>query len=315
MSKFVILLSGFRSPQISGLCDLFPEVEFRPFEEDGLPEGHADALVSLTQDALDAVFRPEVLDRCPGLRWVHASSAGIDDYLPYLSDVSFTLTCGKILQGPAVADHAMTLLLALTRRLPWILRGKRPAEMPRPTELRGKKALVIGYGGIGMGIAERAAAFGMRVNCVTEINMPLVSFVDHVYFAHEFLEAVPEADVVLVAAPLTKISRAMLDREALSRMKQTAYLINVSRGPIIDTDALVEELRRGRFEGVGLDVTDPEPLPDHHPLRQFDRVLITPHYAGTTTTLQRRFELIETNLRRFIDGRPLINVVDKKLGF
>jgi len=311
----LILLAGFWENQVADMRERFPDADFKAVENENISEYSADALVSLTQTALDSLFTPSVLERCGSLRWVHASSAGIDEYLPHLDDTPFVLTCGRILQGPPVADHAMALLLALTRRLPWAIRGVGPADMPRPTELNGKQALVIGLGGIGMGIAERAAAFGMRVNAVTENNAPILSFVDNMYFSEHLVDCLPTADVVFISAPLTPVTHKTFSTAAFAAMKDTAYLINVSRGPIVDTDALVAALDADRFEGVGFDVTDPEPLPDDHPLKAFERVLITPHYAGTTTNHQRRFELIDTNIRRFINGHPLVNTVDKTLGF
>jgi phosphoglycerate dehydrogenase-like enzyme len=155
----------------------------------------------------------------------------------------------------------------------------------------------------------------MRVDAVTENLMPLVSFVDRVFLSDELSVALADADVVFIAAPETPASRRLIDHDALAAMKDSAYLINVSRGAIVDLDALIETLEKGRLEAVGLDVTDPEPLPANHPIFGFDRVLITPHYAGITTQHTRRFDLIYTNVRRFLAGLPLVNVVDKHLGY
>ena len=315
MSKKKIALSGFWDNQIKEISGQFPEISFQSVDDGELVLSNPDALVSLTESALDELFVPDVLDKCTSLRWVHASSAGFERYVPYLPNVNFTLTCGRIINGPNVADHGMALLLALTRRLPWFIRGAGKNDVLRPTELRGKRALVIGLGGIGMCLAERCAAFGMRVDAITEIIMPLVSFVDRVFLRDQLTEPVSEADVVFIAAPRTPATEKMIDREVLSMMKDSAYLINLSRGSLINLDDLVETLESGRLEGVGLDVTDPEPLSDNHPLHSFDRVLITPHVAGITTNKSRRFELIQTNIRRFSRGMPLVNVVDKNLGF
>jgi phosphoglycerate dehydrogenase-like enzyme len=310
-----IALSGFWDNQIEDLSKLFPKIEFQSIEGQDIANYNPDALVSLTESALDQVFVPEVFNQCSSLQWVHASSAGIDNYLDQLKKVNFTLTCGKVIQGPNVADHGMALLLALTRRLPWFFRGDEKSDVPRPTELLGKRALIIGLGGIGMCLAERCAAFGMEVDAVTEDLMPLVSFINDVYLQDQLLEALPKADVVLIAAPKTLATANMINEEALSVMKESAYLINVSRGSIVDLNALVKTLEANRLEAVGLDVTDPEPLPGNHPLRSFDRVLITPHVAGVTTSHARRFELIRNNIRRFANGMPLVNVVDKNFGY
>lgn len=309
-----ILLNGFWDNQVADLARRFPAVDFVAAEGD-LAGHRADALVSLTQSALDELFRPDVLDRCDSLRWVHASQAGIDDYLPHLPGIRFTFTCGKVICGPNVADHGMALLLALTRRLPWVLKGVPPGKAPRPTELYGKRAVVVGLGGIGMLLAERCAAFGMGVEAVTQVLMPMVSFIGRVWRPDQLLDALAGADVVLVAAPGTHAAKGLIGRDALAAMKDDAYLINVSRGTLVDIDALTEAVAAGRLAGVGLDVTDPEPLPDDHPLFKAERVLVTPHYAGMTTSHARRFELIEHNIHLFLRGEPLLNVVDPKLGY
>jgi phosphoglycerate dehydrogenase-like enzyme len=313
--SFKIALSGFWENQIEDLSKQFPEIKFKSIEGKEIADFNPDALISLTESALDELFVPEVLEQCTSLRWVHASSAGIDRYLDQLKNISFALTCGKIIQGPNVADHGMALLLALTRRIPWLIRGAGKSQVPRPTELFGKRALIIGLGGIGMCLAERCAAFGMKVDTVTEDLMPMVSFINDVYMPDQLLKALPKADVVLIAAPKTLATTNMINEEAFSVMKETAYLINVSRGSIVDLNALVKTLEAGHLEAVGLDVTNPEPLPEDHPLRSFDRVLITPHAAGVTTDHVRRFDLIQMNIRRFISNKPLINVVDKALGY
>ena len=156
----------------------------------------------------------------------------------------------------------------------------------------------------------------MTVDGVTETNVPLVSYLNNVYFGDQLIEALPEADVVIMAAPLTVRTKNILGRQEFLAMKKNSYLINVSRGGTIDLEAIVNELYNGRFAAVGLDVTNPEPLPSNHPIRQFERVIITPHVAGTSDNLRaRNFELITANIRRFMLGYTLINEVDKRNGF
>jgi len=310
-----ILMAGFYPDQLTQFKIDFPQAEFVDVQDDQLAEHQADALVSLTETVLDRLFVSETLNACKTLKWVHASSAGVDNYYPMLQSIHFELTCGKIIQGPPVADHAMALLLALTRRLAWSLKGVRPTDMPRPTELNGKTALIYGLGGIGMSIAERAAAFGMKVKAVTETNMPILSFISDLHYDDELEDILSDVDVVFISAPLTPITKKRFDAKILKIIKKGAYLINVSRGEIIDFEALSIAVANKQFSGVGLDVTDPEPLPENHPVLSAENVLITPHYAGTTTTHERRFDLIRSNIRRFLNNRPLINKVDNLLGF
>jgi phosphoglycerate dehydrogenase-like enzyme len=312
-----VVLAGFIKDQVEELTRTFPLAKFRIFQSDESHDYQADAVIAVHRSAFDAVFDSGLLKTCKGLRWVHIPAAGIENYFgPELQNLPYTLTNGKIIQGPEVADHAMALLLSLTRRIVHVARGIPRASIPHPTELHGKTAVIIGGGGIGMGIAERVHSFGMSVIVVTETNLPVVSFIHERVFADKLLEALPRADAVFVAAPLTTSTRKMLDRQALEVMKPAAYLINVSRGAIIDTDALVEVLEGKHLSGVGLDVTDPEPLPSDHPLRKFDNVIISPHIAGMSDGFGRRnMELIATNIRRFLSNHPLINVVDRTLGY
>ena len=312
-----ILLAGVYDDQLRSLCALFPAIEFVRTDDVDVDVAEADALIGMSRAPFDKVFTERFLETNRTVRWAHAPGAGIDYYLfRNLASSKLTLTNGKIIQGPQVADQAVALTLCLTRRIGFILKGVEKDCIPDPIELRGKTAVVIGYGGIGMLVAERLAAFGMTVDVVTEVGMPLVQSVRRIYFADQLMDALPQADVVVMAAPLTPRSRNMLGRHQFDVMKPEAYLVNVSRGGTVDLDALVEALSKGKLSGVGLDVTNPEPLPTEHRLRTFDRVIVTPHFAGRSDRFrERNWELITTNIRRFVAGLPLINVVDKVAGF
>ena len=264
------------------------------------------------------IFSDELLEKAgPSLRWIHVPGVGCEEFLtPGLLNSEIVLTNGRIIQGPEVADHAFALLLALTRNLPYILRGRRPSSMPRPLELRGKVAVVVGLGGIGMLIAERAVGFGMKVIGVNPDYVPMVRMFERVVPPECMRDVLPEADVVFCAGPHTAATYRMFADPEFATMKPNAFFINVSRGQLVDSDALVEALGRGHLAGVGLDVTDPEPLPDDHPLRLIDRVVVTPHIAGLSEfNRQRSFKLIKENIGRFIAGLPLYNVVNKRLGY
>ncbi|MDX1384452.1 MAG: D-2-hydroxyacid dehydrogenase, partial [Thermoanaerobaculia bacterium] len=226
-----------------------------------------------------------VLQAGPKLRWIQTLSAGVETVLRFdllvASDV--VLTNAKIIQGPEIADHAMGLLLNFTRDLKgynekmkegWNTESRLPI-----IELRGKTALIIDLGGIGTQIAQRAAAFGMRVLAVDPKDIPLSRDVAYIGKPDELDELLPEADVVFSSVPHTPASRKMLGPEQFALMKDGVYVINVSRGPIIDTDALVAALESGKVRAAGLDVTDPEPLPPDHPLWSMPNVTITPHIA------------------------------------
>jgi len=256
------------------------------------------------------------------LRWVQVGSAGVERYasVPELRDSGIVLTNAQIIQGPEIADHAFGLLLSLTRDIKhfgermgkgWERRSRLPL-----IELGGRTALVIGLGGIGTQVAQRAAAFGMRVLAVDPVDIPMHRDVAYVGKPDELDALLPEADVVFSCVPRTPRSEKMLGARQFEVMKKGAYVINVSRGAIVDTDALVAALRSNRLAGAGLDVTDPEPLPDGHPLWAMPNVMITPHVAGQSDRIgERRLMLFRDNVERFVTGRPLRNVVDKTLGY
>lgn len=272
-----------------------------------------DALIGCPRPA----FSKEVLTKAGGrLRWIHVPGAGCEEFLiPELIESSITLTNGRIVQGPEVADHAFALLLALTRNICYVLRGHVGA-MPRPIELRRKTMLVFGLGGVGMLVAERGAAFGMKVIGINPDYVPMSHTLESVYPPERLLEMLPLADFVVVTAPVTEKTRSVFQREAFSVMKNSAYFINVSRGKVADTEALVQALRSRKLGGAGLDVTDPEPLPDDHPLRSMSNVVLTPHIAGPSDrNRERSFELIKNNILNFVRDLPLVNVVDKRLGY
>jgi phosphoglycerate dehydrogenase-like enzyme len=213
------------------------------------------------------------------------------------------------------------MLLMLTRRLNLYLRNQVEQEWrtPRPApviELRGKTAAVIGLGGIGSQIATRAWAFGMAVIGVDPEDKPFSPFVSKVFKPDQIDEVIPQADVVFISAPDTPMSHKMMGPNQFELMRPHSYFIAVSRGGLYSIEGLVKALDSKRLDGAGVDVTDPEPLPKGHPLWRFDNVVITPHLAGRSDHDQERMNgTIKENLRRFLEGKPLLNVVDKQKGY
>lgn len=265
----------------------------------------------------------DVVRAGPKLRWIQLWSAGVERYVsvPALRDSDIVLTNLRIIQGPEIADHAFALLLTLTRDIKFFDAqmstgwGERRSRIPM-IELRGKTALVIGLGGIGTQVAQRAAGFGMRVLAIDARDLPIHRDVERVRRPEELDALLPEADVVFSCVPRTAESEGMLGPDQFQLMKKGAYLVNVSRGAIVDTPALVAALESGHLAGAGLDVTHPEPLPDDHPLWKMENVVITPHVAGFSDRLgERQRELFRDNLERFVTGRPLRHVVDKHAGY
>jgi phosphoglycerate dehydrogenase-like enzyme len=298
---------------------------------------HLDVVVDLTREealarageahGIDARYAtPEFLRAALKLVWVQAGSAGVERYLgtPELKESeSIVLTNASGASGPAIADHVFAMLLALTRDLPVHLAGRKAGDWNRdgsgvlqPIALQGRTLLVVGLGSIGTEIARRGSGFGMHVLATRRSDAPAPDFVEHVGKPDELLALLARADVVAIATPLTEETLGLFGAEAFAAMKSGSYLVNIARGKIVQTDALVDALRSGRLAGACLDVTDPEPLPSDHPLWQLPNVVITPHVASDAgLTEERHWALIRENLRRFDAGEPLLNVVDKRAGY
>lgn len=260
------------------------------------------------------------------LKWVGVMSAGVEDVLfpkdgsSDLRQSNIILTNNKIVQGPEIADHALAMLLMLSRNLYVLYRNDQQQIWSqhdyRGIELRGKTAVVVGVGGIGTQIAIRANAFGMKVIGVDPEDKPFASFLDRVVKPDLLDEVIPLADVVFISAPDTPKSHKMMGAREFGLMKKNSYFVAVSRGGIYDMNGLVKSLDEKRLAGAGVDVTDPEPLPKGHALWKFENVIITPHIAGRSDQdAERMTGTIKENVLRFVEGKPLINVVDKQKGY
>lgn len=291
--------------------------------EIALIEGDRTRVAAQLADA-DGVIGPfdlKLLAAAPWLRWVQSESAGVESILalPGFAQSRIVLTNNKILQGPEIADHALGLLLALSRGIATAARGGSESWNERnfvTIELRGKTAVVVGVGGIGTQIALRLHACGMTVVGVDPKDVPYNPYLARSVAPDRLDSVLPQADVVVLAAPLTPLSRKMMGPRQFDLLKPHSYFIAVSRGGLYDTDALVRAILSGKLAGAGLDVTDPEPLPKGHPLWKFPNVLITPHIAGRSDGEAARYEaLYIENLKRFAAGEPLLHVVDKEKGY
>ena len=331
----------------AGLADLkvvAPDVNIvMPGSQSDLLREAADA------DAVIGRISKEIVQAGIKLRWVHSLSAGVEQYLgtgddkapgiDALRSSSIVLTNGKRCYGPNISDQVFAYLLNFTRQMKSSVEGrlksapggvgggnggpKEPSRWQRidpsekhEVELRGKTLLILGLGGIGSEVAQRAKAFGMRVIGVDPKVATPPRGVDELRRPEDLMKELPRADVVVVACPLTKKTRGSIGPSQFAVMKNGTYFINVARGRIVDFDALAAAAKSGKLAGVGLDVTDPEPLPDGSPLWDLENVIITPHNAGQSDGSRRRVQLlVRENIRRFVVGEPLLNVVDKEEGY
>ena len=250
---------------------------------------------------------PDILQRMDGVRVVQAMSAGVDDLVGRLPD-GVILADGAGVHDASVADWTVMAILAMYRGLPFFVLHQDRAEWSHLengalADLEGARILIVGYGSIGRAVESRLAPFGVTVQRVARTAR------EGIHDATALPRLLPESDVVVILLPLTPETDRFVDERFLSQMRRGALLVNPARGRLVDMDALIAALEQRRIRAA-LDVTDPEPLPDGHPLWKMDGVLVTPHIAGLVTALyDRAWRLVADQLRRYLNDEPLRNVV------
>jgi len=279
------------------------------------PPAEADAIV--WTDARGAADLAAMLSGSPA-RWIQLPFAGIESFFDAGAiDPNRIWTCAKGIYGPATAEHALALMLAAARRLHAHVRaGAWTGDTDPPMRsLRAATALILGTGGIGTALASFLAPLGVRILAVSRSGRS-VAWAKHTGAPADLPSLAAECDWLVVAAALTPETRGMIGREVFASMRPDAWLINVARGGLVDTEALVDALKRKAIGGAALDVTDPEPLPADHPLWGLDDVIITSHTANTfRMAVPELAALVERNVRAFAAGEPLEGLVDPSLGY
>jgi phosphoglycerate dehydrogenase-like enzyme len=285
-------------------------------DEKGLPAA-ADAEVALSGNNPRRVRK--LLDATPKLRWYHTVTAGVDNMpLPELAKRGIVLTNNSGSYDIQIAEHLLAFVFAASRQLHRYRDNQRANEWKEEeqVELRDTTIVVFGMGSIGGEIARLAAAIGMRVIGVRRKAGSPGPGIDRVVAADQLAEVVGEADYLAIAAPLTSETRGAISREVISRMKPTAWIMNIARGAIVDETAMIEALQAKRIGGAALDVFATEPLPPESPLWSLENVILTPHSSGSGPRIRERtLALFAENLRRYKAGEPLINRVDYETGY
>jgi D-3-phosphoglycerate dehydrogenase len=305
-----------------------PRIAVAPFADDGIihavaegggitagPE-EADGLI--WTDAGDPHALGRLLESSPA-RWVQLPFAGIERFVHAgVVRGDRTWTCAKGAYGPATAEHALALMLTAARQIHSYVRLRSWVE-PGPgspeRRLAGSSVVVFGAGGIGRALIEMLAPLGAGVVAVNRSGSPVPGARRTVPMG-ALDDVIGDADWVVITAPLTEETKGLFDRRLLLKMSSDAWLVNVARGGIVDTDALVKALREGTIAGAALDVTDPEPLPDGHPMWTMDNAIVTPHVANTwDMALPELRALVRRNVAHFGAGEALDGLVDPNLGY
>lgn len=283
--------------------------------------GLAEADVAFTW-----ILSADELRAAPKLRWVHTSAVAVETLcLPELFARGVRVSNTRGVQAQPIAEHALAMLLALSKQVPFVLEQQRAARWAQnefrgerlPWLLAGQTLGLLGVGTIGAAIARLADAFGMRVVAVRRhVDRPRPPHVAEVIGFDALSARLPELDALVIAAPLTAETDRLIDGEALGRLKRGAVLVNVGRARIVDTDALVAALHGGHLAGAALDVFDREPLPADHPLWTCANVILTPHTSGFRRGhWDEVIDLFSENIRRFERGDELLFHVDPALGY
>ena len=264
----------------------------------------------------------EMLIGSSNLKWLQLNSAGSDAYIEegiLKKEVLLTNATGAY--GLAISEHMIGLLLQLFKKL-HIYRNNQKLHLWKDEgevkSIYNSKVLIIGLGNIGGEFAKRIKAFGGYTIGVKRTNTDKPDFIDELYLMDKIDELLPLADVVALTIPGTKETYKMFSKEKLKLMKNGAALLNVGRGNLLDTDALCDLVESGHLLGAGLDVVDPEPLPKSHRIWDVDNIIITPHISGgyhIPETLDKIAEISAKNLRNFINGDRLVNIVDFSTGY
>lgn len=310
----------------------FEQEQFDAFERIGKECGGHDVFCTAADDEAIALapgcevilgyFKKQVCAATPELRWIQSFSAGMDKFLfdeiIARDEVSISNVAG--LYAPQGGEHAWALLLALTRGIADAVRynSRREWRGGATVELTGKTLGIIGMGGFGIEMAKRAVGYDMRVIAIDPIRRDLPPGVDELRENNRdtLYDLLARADVVMIACPRTDATYHLIGHDELRHMQKSAYLINVTRGGIIDEKALVEALENGEIAGAGLDVVEEEPLPASSPLWDAPNLILTPHRAGASQHRPRKiFEFFCTQLERYLHGETPLNIVDKRRGF
>ena len=287
----------------------------------------AEAELRDAEIALMLSLRPEQFAVAKHLRWIHSPAAAVHELmLPELVKSDVIVTNARDVHAPVVAEHVIALVFALAKALPQAVRLQQKREWgqeaiwngpTRPREIAGATLGLVGLGSIGRAVARHASALGMRVIAARERpEQETPEGVQQVFASAQIDLLLEQSDFVVLAAPQTPATRGLMNENRFACMKPSAYLINVGRGPLIDEAALQRALRDHKIAGAALDVFDQEPLPSDSPLWDLDNLLITPHTAGLAEKLwDRQYVLFAENLRRYLDGQPLLALVDKHKGY
>jgi phosphoglycerate dehydrogenase-like enzyme len=318
----VLVLAKPTEPQLKKLTELPPETSIAVGTTPEAFERAAEEATVIFSWGFSRDLLRKVVTMSPRIRWVHTRSAGLDTLLsPELVESPAVLTNGSGVFSQSLGEWVVAAMLYFAKDLGRLVRSRMAGKWDPfdVVEISGKTVGIVGYGDIGRAVATRARALGMRVLGVTRRG-PLLyhvnPLVDQIFGPQDRIRMIEQSDYVVVTAPLTAETRGMIGDAEFAAMKSEAVILNVGRGPVINEAAMIRALSEKRIKGAALDVFDQEPLPEGHPLYQLENVLLSPHCADHTPDwLEAAMRFFLDNFQRYKKGEPLLNVVDKQLGY
>lgn len=311
----LLIINRLNDRHIATLKGVDPRVEVTSCEYQDIPRYIADTEILVPWGWMDI---SPFFSMATKLRWIQTLSAGVEKIIhPWFVESDIMLTSARGIHGIPVSEHVLAMMLCFTRGLHLNIRNQEKKSWHRPPvdELYEKTVGIVGLGSIGRDIAKKCKAMNMRVVAIKQA-MTEELFVDLLLPPQELDRLLELSDYVILAVPLTPATHHLLNAERIGKMKKTAFLVNIARGEVVNEAALIEALKEGRIKGAGLDVFTTEPLPTDHPLWNFPNVIITPHVAALSPYyLDRAIALVADNVARYLQGREMLNMIDKNKGY
>jgi phosphoglycerate dehydrogenase-like enzyme len=265
--------------------------------------------------------KTDLVKKSENLKWLHLPSAGVDRYAnkEIYQNQDIVLTNSSGVYGKPIAEHVFAMIMAHNRNLINYAYDKKEKKWQRKNEIKdffNSTVGILGLGDIGSTIARRAKAWGAQVLALKRTAAELPDYVDQIYLNKDLNKLLKRSDYVILTLPATPETKGIIGRKEFKRMKNSAFVVNIGRGSLIKQEELVEALEKGWIAGAGLDVTEPEPLPETSKLWEMDNLILTPHTSGfSPTNDQRRFEIFKDNLKHYLNQEELLNQVDFELKY
>ena len=316
IKKKKIYLYGFNSEQVKIIKAKNKNVLF--IDEDVVTEtiNSCNAILAPNRKSIETALEKVEFKKNNNLEWVHLPGSGVEKYSKYFKYKELTFTNGKGIQNHQISDHAIGLLLCLTRKINLNIKYDQNIKFDkRPIELNQKKVVIVGFGGNGKMIAEKLLAFKMNVSVVNDTKKKTPRNIKF-YLTKNIKNAAKDKDVIIISTPLTKFTKGLINKDILRLLATGAIVVNVSRSLCLNLRDLIFFLRNKHLGGAGLDVVEGEPIKKNHQLFKFKNVIVTPHTGGISDNFyNRNLNLILENINKFTNSKKLTNLVDIKKGY